>query len=95
MKKYKVIYNPSSGNELMQQKIFQISKSILVKEDVAFTFYATKKEGDAKEAALNEILEYKDSHTLMLLIYFILVRQFTKMCYQSLSLYISSCAHHE
>ena len=57
MKKYKVIYNPSSGNEFMQQKIFQISKNILVKEDVAFTFYATKKEGDAKEAALNACSE--------------------------------------
>ena len=50
MKKYKVIYNPSSGNELVQNKIFQISKNILVSEDVTFTFYATKKEGDAQKA---------------------------------------------
>ncbi|MFO7887431.1 MAG: YegS/Rv2252/BmrU family lipid kinase [Eubacteriales bacterium] len=60
MKKYKVIYNPSSGNEIVQQKIFQISKNILLKEDVAFTFYATKKEGDAKKAASNACIEGYD-----------------------------------
>ncbi|MBG0765211.1 MAG: YegS/Rv2252/BmrU family lipid kinase [Tissierellales bacterium] len=57
MKKYKVIYNPSSGNELVQNKIFQISKNILVSEDVTFTFYATKKEGDAQKAATNACSE--------------------------------------
>lgn len=51
MKKYKVIYNPSSGNEIVQNKIFQISKNILVNEDLTFTFYATKEEGDAQKAA--------------------------------------------
>jgi len=57
MKKYKVIYNPSSGNEIVQNKIFQISKNILVSEDVTFTFYATKKEGDAQRAATDACSE--------------------------------------
>lgn len=51
MKKYMVIYNPSSGKELAQQKIFYIAKKILATEDVEFNFYATKQKGDATKAS--------------------------------------------
>ncbi len=51
MKKYYVIYNPSSGKELAGQKIFRVSETVLEIEDVEFTFYATKRKGDAELAA--------------------------------------------
>jgi len=46
-----VIYNPSSGKEVVQQNIFQIARSFLVDEDVSMTFISTKKKGDAIVAA--------------------------------------------
>ena len=60
MKRYFVIYNPSSGKELAGQKIFRISETVLEKEDVEFTFYATKKKGDAESAALRGCMEGYD-----------------------------------
>lgn len=51
MEKYLVIYNPSSGKETVQQKIFQIIKDFLIDEDASATFVSTKKKGDAEEAA--------------------------------------------
>src|SRR5665647_2342738 len=51
MEKYMVIYNPSSGKEVVQQNIFQIARSFLVDEDVSMTFISTKKKGDAIVAA--------------------------------------------
>lgn len=52
MKRYIAIYNPSSGKELAQQKIFAIAKRILAIKKVEFTFYATKGKNDAKNAAI-------------------------------------------
>ena len=52
MKRYMVIYNPSSGKELATQKIFDIAKRILATKDIEFSFYATKKKGDAIDAAI-------------------------------------------
>lgn len=52
MKRYLVIYNPSSGKELAAQKIFQVSKIVMEKDEVEFTFYATKKKGDGVTAAM-------------------------------------------
>jgi len=60
MKRYYVIYNPSSGNELAGQKIFRVSETILEIEDVEFTFYATKKKGDAELAAIRGCQEGYD-----------------------------------
>lgn len=51
MERFLVIYNPSSGKETVQQKIFQIAKEFLVDEDISVTFISTKKQGDAVEAA--------------------------------------------
>ncbi|SHJ80865.1 diacylglycerol kinase (ATP) [Dethiosulfatibacter aminovorans DSM 17477] len=51
MEKYLVVYNPSSGKEMGQQKMFQIAKNLLTDEDISMTFIATKKKGDAIEAA--------------------------------------------
>jgi diacylglycerol kinase (ATP) len=51
MERFLVIYNPSSGKETVQQKIFQIAKEFLVDEDISITFISTKKQGDAVEAA--------------------------------------------
>lgn len=52
MKKYFVIYNPTSGKELAGQKIFHASEAIMKAEDAEFTFYATKKKGDGEAAAI-------------------------------------------
>ncbi|MFA9424185.1 MAG: diacylglycerol kinase family protein [Sedimentibacter sp.] len=52
MKKYFVIYNPSSGKELAAQKIFRASETVMKIEDVEFTFYATKGKGDGEAAAI-------------------------------------------
>ncbi|WP_326906727.1 diacylglycerol/lipid kinase family protein [Sedimentibacter sp. MB31-C6] len=51
MKRYLVIYNPSSGKELAAQRIFQASRIVLEKEETEFTFFATKKKGDAETTA--------------------------------------------
>jgi diacylglycerol kinase (ATP) len=51
MERFLVIYNPSSGKETVQQKMFQIAKEFLVDEDISITFISTKKQGDAVEAA--------------------------------------------
>lgn len=51
MKRYFVIYNPTSGKELAGQKIFHVSETIMELEDIEFTFFATKKKGDGEEAA--------------------------------------------
>lgn len=48
MKKYKVIYNPSSGKKTEQEKIFKIGKKLLEQEAVEICFYATKRAGDAQ-----------------------------------------------
>ena len=52
MKRYFVIYNPSSGKELASQKIFHASETIMEIEDVEITFFATKKKGDGEAAAI-------------------------------------------
>lgn len=60
MKKYFVIYNPTSGKELAGQKIFNVSETIMEIEDVEFTFFATKKKGDGEEAAIRGCSEGYD-----------------------------------
>lgn len=52
MKRYLVIYNPSSGKELAARKIFQASNIVMQKEEVEFTFFATKKKGDGEKEAI-------------------------------------------
>ncbi len=52
MKRYKLIYNPSSGKEEAARKAFQIARLIMNKNDVEFTFYATKKKDDAMNKAI-------------------------------------------
>ncbi|WMJ77617.1 MULTISPECIES: diacylglycerol/lipid kinase family protein [unclassified Sedimentibacter] len=52
MKKYFVIYNPTSGKELAGQKIFSSSQIVMENEAVEFTFFATKKKGDGETAAI-------------------------------------------
>lgn len=52
MKKYFVIYNPTSGKQLAGQKIFRVSETVMEIEDAEFTFFATKKKGDAETAAV-------------------------------------------
>lgn len=51
MEKYLVVYNPTSGKEMGQQKMFQIAKNLLKDENISMTFISTKKKGDAIEAA--------------------------------------------
>lgn len=51
MEKFMVVYNPSSGKEVVQQNMFQIARSFLYDEDVSMTFISTKKKGDAIAAA--------------------------------------------
>lgn len=60
MKKYFVIYNPTSGKELAGQKIFHVAETIMELEDVEFTFYATKKKGDGEVAAIKGCKEGYD-----------------------------------
>ncbi|MDF2615738.1 MAG: dagK [Sedimentibacter sp.] len=60
MKKYFVIYNPSSGKELAPQKIFHAAESIMEIEDTEFTFFATKKKGDGEAAAIRGCQERYD-----------------------------------
>lgn len=47
MKKYMVIYNPSSGRETAGSKAFQACKYVMEKTDTEITFFATKKKNDA------------------------------------------------
>ncbi len=51
MKKYKLIYNPSSGKEVAANRAFRLAKLIMNKNDVEFTFYATKGMDDAMKKA--------------------------------------------
>lgn len=51
MEKYLVVYNPTSGKEVGQQKLFQIAKKLLIDEDISMTFISTKKKGDAIKAS--------------------------------------------
>lgn len=51
MKRYKIIYNPSSGKEEAANKAFQVSRLIMDTEDVEFTFCATKGKNDACKKA--------------------------------------------
>ncbi|QSX04951.1 YegS/Rv2252/BmrU family lipid kinase [Sedimentibacter sp. zth1] len=51
MKRYKVIYNPTSGKEEAAIKAFQMSRVIMESEDIEFTFYATKCKNDAMTKA--------------------------------------------
>ncbi len=60
MKKYFVIYNPTSGKELAGQKIFHVSETIMELEDVEITFFATKKKGDGEAAAIRGCKEGYD-----------------------------------
>ena len=52
MKRYFVIYNPSSGKELAAYKVFGAAETLMGVEDAEFLFYATKKKGDGEEAAV-------------------------------------------
>ncbi|MBP7223013.1 MAG: acylglycerol kinase family protein, partial [Sedimentibacter sp.] len=52
MKRYFVIYNPSSGKELAAYKVFGAAETLMSVEDAEFTFYSTKKKGDGEEAAI-------------------------------------------
>lgn len=58
MKKYLVIYNPSSGKESAAQRIFQAVKPIMETEDAEVTFYATKKKSDGEREAQNNSGSY-------------------------------------
>lgn len=60
MEKYLVIYNPSSGKETEQQKIFQIAREFLMNHDVSITFVSTKKKGDAEEATIKACIDSYD-----------------------------------
>lgn len=52
MKRYFVIYNPSSGKELAGNKVFNVAEAVMGIEDIEFSFFATKKKGDGKTAAM-------------------------------------------
>lgn len=52
MKRYFVIYNPSSGKELAGLKIFSAAETVMSIENIEFSFYATKKKGDGEAAAI-------------------------------------------
>lgn len=60
MKKYFVIYNPTSGKELAGLKAFRVSETVMEIEDVEFTFFATKKKGDGEKAAIRGCREGYD-----------------------------------
>ncbi len=60
MKRYFVIYNPTSGNEMAGQKMFHVAETVLELEDVEFTFYATKRKNDGEEAAIRGCMEGYD-----------------------------------
>lgn len=60
MKRYKVIYNPSSGKEEAANRAFQMSKLVMNKNDVEFTFYATKGKNDAMNKAIESCNEGYD-----------------------------------
>lgn len=52
MKRYKLIYNPSAGKETAANRAFRLAKLIMNKNDVEFTFYATKGKDDAMNKAI-------------------------------------------
>ena len=60
MKRYYVIYNPTSGKELAAQKIFHVAETIMEIGEVEFTFFATKKKGDGEAAAIRGCAEGYD-----------------------------------
>lgn len=60
MKRYFVIYNPTSGNEMAGQKMFHVAETVLELEDVEFTFYATKRRNDGELAAIRGCMEGYD-----------------------------------
>lgn len=60
MRRYKVIYNPSSGKEEAAIKAFEVSKIIMDKDDVEFSFYATKCKNDAMYKAIETCNEGYD-----------------------------------
>lgn len=51
MKRYKLIYNPSSGKEEAASRAFQMARLVMDRDDVEFTFYATKRKNDAMNKA--------------------------------------------
>lgn len=52
MKRYKLIYNPSSGKEEAANRAFQMAKLVMNRSDAEFTFYATKEKDDAMKKAM-------------------------------------------
>lgn len=60
MKRYKLIYNPSAGKETAANRAFRIAKLIMNKNDVEFTFYATKGKDDAIKKAMESCEEGYD-----------------------------------
>lgn len=60
MERYVVIYNPSSGRQMVQNKVFDIARKVIEKKEVEVTFYATKKKDDAMKAAERACLESVD-----------------------------------
>lgn len=60
MKRYFVIYNPSSGKEIAGIKIFSAAETVMKNQDVVFAFYATKKKGDGEAAAIKGCSEGYD-----------------------------------
>lgn len=61
MKKYFIIYNPSSGKELAGLKTFRVAETIMERKDIEFTFFATKKKGDGEQAAIRGCAENYDA----------------------------------
>ncbi len=61
MKRYFVIYNPTSGKELAARKIFNVAETIMELKDIEFTFHATKKKGDGEQAAIRACAEGYDT----------------------------------
>lgn len=52
MKRYKVIYNPTSGKEESALRAFHVSKKLVESDDIECTFYATKCKYDAMNKAM-------------------------------------------
>ena len=52
MREIKIIYNPSSGLQVQQDKIFVISQRLLESENIRISLFATKKQHDAYQEAL-------------------------------------------
>lgn len=63
MENIKIIYNPSSGMQLEQEKAFAIARKLMENQDCRVTFYATHKKQDAYQEALRT---YQEDFTLLL-----------------------------